>query len=59
MMPFFALVMIESVRVRCLTELKAEIGEEALADISQEELIELIQDKGQCYKPTFLRRTKR
>jgi type I restriction enzyme M protein len=49
MMPFFALVMIESRLVRMFDELKAEIGEEALADISQGELIELIQDKGQGY----------
>jgi len=49
MMPFFALVMIESRLVRMFDELKAEIGEEALADISREELIELIQDKGQGY----------
>jgi type I restriction enzyme M protein len=49
MMPFFALVMIESRLVRMFDELKAEIGEEAWADISQDELIELIQDKGQGY----------
>lgn len=49
MMPFFALVMIESRLVRMFDELKAEIGAEALADISPEELIELIQDKGQGY----------
>jgi len=49
MMPFFALVMIESRLVRMFDELKAEIGEEALADISQDDLIALIQDKGQGY----------
>jgi type I restriction enzyme M protein len=49
MMPFFALVMIESRLVRMFDELKAEIGEEALADISQEDLLLLIQDKGQGY----------
>jgi type I restriction enzyme M protein len=49
MMPFFALVMIESRLVRMFDELKAEIGEEALADISQDDLISLIQDKGQGY----------
>jgi type I restriction enzyme M protein len=49
MMPFFALVMIESRLVRMFDELKAEIGGEALADIPQEDLIELIQDKGQGY----------
>jgi type I restriction enzyme M protein len=49
MMPFFALVMIESRLVRMFDELKAEIGEAALADVSQDDLIELIQDKGQGY----------
>ena len=49
MMPFFALVMIESRLVRMFDEMKTEIGVEALTDISQEELIELIQDKGQGY----------
>jgi len=49
MMPFFALVMIESRLVRMFDELKAEIGAEALADIPQEDLIELIQNKGQGY----------
>lgn len=49
MMPFFALVMIESRLVRMFDELKAEIGEEAWADIPQEDLIEIIQDKGQGY----------
>jgi type I restriction enzyme M protein len=49
MMPFFALVMIESRLVRMFDELKTEIGEAALADIPQSDLIELIQDKGQGY----------
>jgi type I restriction enzyme M protein len=49
MMPFFALVMIESRLVRMFDELKTGIGEAALADIPQEDLIELIQDKGQGY----------
>ena len=49
MMPFFALVMIESRLVRMFEEMKIEIGVEALTDISQEDLIELIQDKGQGY----------
>jgi type I restriction enzyme M protein len=48
-MPFFALVMIESRLVQMFDELKAEIGEEALADISQNDLMALIQDKGQGY----------
>jgi type I restriction enzyme M protein len=49
MMPFFALVMIESRLVRMFEELKAEIGEAAFAEISRPELIELIQDRGQGY----------
>jgi type I restriction enzyme M protein len=49
MMPFFALVMIESRLVRMFDELKAEIGEVSLAEISPEDLIALIDDKGQGY----------
>jgi type I restriction enzyme M protein len=49
MMPFFALVMIESRLVRMFDELKAEIGEAALAKILPEDLIALIEDKGQGY----------
>jgi type I restriction enzyme M protein len=49
MMPFFALVMIESRLVRMFDELKVEIGEAALAEISPEDLIALIDDKGQGY----------
>lgn len=49
MMPFFALVMIESRLVRMFDELKAENGEATLAEISKEDLIQLIQDKGQGY----------
>ncbi len=49
MMPFFALVMIESRLVRMFDELKAEIGEAALAEIRPEDLTELIEDKGQGY----------
>ena len=44
---FFALVMVESLLVRMFDQLNTEIGEEASADISQAELIELIQDRGQ------------
>lgn len=49
MMPFFALVMIESRLVRMFDELKAEIGESALAEISPADMIALIEDKGQGY----------
>ncbi|MEH2339381.1 HsdM family class I SAM-dependent methyltransferase [Nostoc sp.] len=49
MMPFFALVMIESRLVRMFDELKAEIGEAALVEIAPEDLTELIEDKGQGY----------
>ncbi|BAZ12534.1 N-6 DNA methylase [Calothrix sp. NIES-4071] len=49
MMPFFALVMIESRLVRMFDELKAEIGEAALAEIALGDLTELIEDKGQGY----------
>ena len=49
MMPFFALVMIESRLLRMFDELKAELGEDTLDEIERDDLIELIQDKGQGY----------
>ncbi|MDJ1174331.1 HsdM family class I SAM-dependent methyltransferase [Roseofilum capinflatum] len=49
MMPFFALVMIESRLLRMFDQLKAELGEETLFEIEPDDLSELIQDKGQGY----------
>ena len=49
MMPFFALVMIESRLIRMFDELKAEIGDNAFKKIQQEDLYDLIKDKGQGY----------
>jgi len=49
MMPFFALVMIESRLVRMFDDLKKEIGEEAFAKIHKDDLYDLIKDKGQGY----------
>ncbi|MGL5082967.1 MAG: HsdM family class I SAM-dependent methyltransferase [Microcoleaceae cyanobacterium] len=49
MMPFFALVMIESRLVRMFDELKTKIGEARLAEILPEDLIALIDDEGQGY----------
>lgn len=49
MMPFFALAMIESRLVRMFDDLKAEIGEEAFANINKDDLYDLIKDKGQGY----------
>jgi type I restriction enzyme M protein len=49
MMPFFALVMVESRLVRMMDDEKNEIGEEALAGIPKEALYELIKDRGQGY----------
>jgi type I restriction enzyme M protein len=49
MMPFFALVMIESRLIRMFDELKTEIGEEGLAEIDKEDFIDMIKDKGQGY----------
>jgi len=49
MMPFFALAMIESRLIRMFDELKAELGEDTLNEIEPDDLIELIQDKGQGY----------
>lgn len=49
MMPFFALVMIESRLLRMFDELKEELGTDTLNEIEPDDLIELIQDKGQGY----------
>ncbi|HCA01164.1 MAG TPA: N-6 DNA methylase [Halomonas campaniensis] len=49
MMPFFALVMIESRLVRMFDDLKTEIGEAAFAKIQKDDLYDLIKDKGQGY----------
>lgn len=49
MMPFFALVMIESRLMRMFDDLKNEIGEEAFTKIQKDDLYDLIKDKGQGY----------
>lgn len=49
MMPFFALVMIESRLIRMFDDLKTEMGIEALEAIQKEDLYDLIKDKGQGY----------
>lgn len=49
MMPFFALAMIESRLVRMFDGLKAEIGEEAFANINKDDLYDMIKDQGQGY----------
>lgn len=49
MMPFFALVMLESRLFRLFDELKEEIGEKKLADIKKSDLVEMIVDKRQGY----------
>src|SRR5664280_906388 len=49
MMPFFALVMIESRLIRMFDELKDNIGEETLAEIDKQDFIDMIKDKGQGY----------
>jgi type I restriction enzyme M protein len=49
MMPFFALVMIESRLIRMFDELKDNIGEETLAEIDKGDFIDMIKDKGQGY----------
>ncbi len=49
MMPFFALMMVESRLIRMFDEEKAAIGEDDFAAIAPEDLMELIKDKGQGY----------
>ncbi|MCG8599247.1 MAG: SAM-dependent methyltransferase, partial [Verrucomicrobiales bacterium] len=59
MMPFFALVMIESRLLRMFDKLKADIGEEDLARLkaeSHEDFINLIRDRGQGYNSFLFER---
>jgi type I restriction enzyme M protein len=49
MMPFFALVMVESRLVRMIDEEKRVIGEDTLKKIDKNDLLDLIKDKGQGY----------
>jgi type I restriction enzyme M protein len=56
MMPFFALVMIESRLVRMFEELRAEIGEESIAEMDKQDLYELIRDRGQGYNSHLFER---
>ena len=58
MMPFFALVMIESRLIRMLDELKNTIGAEALADIDKQDFIDMIKDKGQGYNVYIFEQNK-
>jgi type I restriction enzyme M protein len=58
MMPFFALVMIESRLIRMLDELKNTIGVDVLADIDKQDLIDMIKDKGQGYNVYIFEQNK-
>jgi type I restriction enzyme M protein len=49
MMPFFALVMIESRLLRMFGNLKENIGEKDFANIRKDDLYDLIKDEGQGY----------
>ncbi|HEX3047106.1 MAG TPA: N-6 DNA methylase [Bacillota bacterium] len=49
MMPFFALVMIESRLIRMFEGLKAEVGEAAFANIAKDDLYDDIKGLGQGY----------
>lgn len=49
MMPFFALVMIESRLIRMLDELKTEYGEDTIKEMDKDDFVTLIKDKGQGY----------
>ncbi|MGL5508032.1 MAG: hypothetical protein ACRC2J_08925 [Microcoleaceae cyanobacterium] len=48
MMPFFALMMIESLLNRLFDELRDELGE-GFVDVERGEIVQLIKDKGQGY----------
>jgi type I restriction enzyme M protein len=56
MMPFFALVMIESRLLRMLETLKADIGEDALKEMDKDDFTNLIRDNGQGYNAFLFER---
>lgn len=58
MMPFFALVMIESRLICMLDNIKAETGDEAFADIEPSDLQDIIKDKGQGYNVYVFEKNK-
>ena len=49
MMPFLALVLVESRLLRMLDELKEDLGEENLNNIRKDDFRDLVNDKGQGY----------
>ncbi len=49
MMPFFALVMLESRLIRMFEQLKEDVGQSALDEMRKEDLYNLINDEGQGY----------
>lgn len=58
MMPFFALMMVESRLLRMFDELKDELGEEEIKNIAPDELVTEIKDKGQGYNAYLFQQGK-
>ena len=58
MMPFFALVMVESRLVRMLDEEKTLIGEEVFLNMDKNDRYEIIKDKGQGYNTYIIEHNK-
>ncbi|QTA82353.1 SAM-dependent DNA methylase [Desulfonema limicola] len=62
MMPFFALVMIESRLLRMIDifkiESQEELGEDPIEDMDKEEYLDLIRDKGQGYNKYIFEKNK-
>ena len=58
MMPFFALVMIESRLIRMFDELKAQEGAENVAMLSKDDLRSFILDRGQGYNTYIFERNQ-
>lgn len=58
MMPFFALSMIESRLARMFDDLKSDIGEAAFANIANDDLCNIIKDKGQGYNEYIFEKNK-
>lgn len=58
MMPFFALIMVESRLIRMFNSLKTEIGSSEITKIKKTDFVDLIKDQGQGYNKYIFEQNK-
>jgi type I restriction enzyme M protein len=58
MMPFFALVMVESRLIRMFDEMKEKYSEDSLRKMNKDDFMQLVQDEGQGYNKYILEQNK-